>query len=268
MAERTPNHAMTIDVTGLQPVARDVAHKVATVFTRHLGADLISLVAHGSGVKGGIIGGSSDLDFGVIVSPSSVTTGGQLPLERVVGLHRDLARIDPAPFRYIQVYADAAGARHGVGFIPGTYHVVYGSQHVPLATADALVESARATLRALDPAAIRDQFSNALLDHGEGRLPRLVRGLCTVIWPTMFQVACLREPDPIHAWQWTKPEVVERLGDDSIVGPPLQRWWNLITQHYAAGEPVESALEALTAGVRFLEAAATWFRTSERGSDP
>jgi hypothetical protein len=175
-----------------------------------------------------------------------------------MGIHRDLARIDPAPFRYLQVYAHAQGAKHGVGFIPGTYQVVHGSPDVTLATADELADSARMALLALDPDAIRDRLSNALLDHGEGRLSRQVRFMCTDVWPTMYQVATMSMGDGLAAWRLTKPEVVAALATEPVVGSPLQRWWNVITSHYAAGEPVDSALEALGAGVAFLEAATVW----------
>ena len=253
-----PLDGMGIDLGRVQPGAREIARQVAEVYAHHLGPDLVSLVVHGSGVKGGLIAGSSDLDFAALVRPEALTPCRELPFDRVIALHRDLARIDPAPFRYIQGYMDALGARHGVGFIPGTFQVLYGSAAVPLATGDALVESARSALHALDSAAIRDRLSNALLDHGEERLARQVRFMCTDVWPTMYQVACLREPDPIRIWQLTKPEVVALLSDDPVVGPPLRRWWAVITTHYATGEPVDTALEALVSGVAFLEAAAIW----------
>ena len=265
--QELPRDGMVINLGQVQPVAHDIARKVASVFIRHLDPDLVSLVVHGSGVKGGLIAGSSDLDFAALVRPEALTTGRELPFDRVIALHRDLARIDPAPFRYIQGYVDAGGVKHGLGFIPGRFQVIYGSADVPVATAEGLLESARTALHALDSAAIRDQFSNALLDHGEGRLSRLVRGLCTWVWPVMYQVTTVSLGDGLAAWQLAKPEVVSLLDADPVVGPPLRRWWEVITSHYAAGEPVESALDALTAGVGFLESAATWFRSRGMGND-
>jgi len=253
-----------IDLDGMQPVARNVAGQVADVYIQHLGSDLVSFVAHGSGVKGGLISGSSDLDFAAIVRPGCVTPGGELPLERVVPLHRDLARIDVEGFRYVQVYVDGQVGKQPVGFIPGTFHVLVGSQDVPVATAANLVESARVSLAALDPARLRDRLGNALLDHGEGRLVRQVRLLCTDVWPTMYQVACLQADDPVQSWQRTKHDVVRHLGTDPVVGEPLRHWWDAVNAHYAAGETVETSLSALMSGVAFLEAATTWYRDGRR----
>jgi hypothetical protein len=253
-----PLRGMVVNVGTIQPEARDLARQVASVYMQHLGPDLVSLVAHGSGVKGGLVAGSSDLDFAALVRSEALTPGGEIAFDRAVSLHNDLARIDPAPFRYIQVYVDAGGMKHGLGFIPGTFEVVYGSPDVPIASAERLLESALESLHNLNPAQIRDQLSNALLDHGEGRLHRQVRGLCTWVWPTMYHVACVMLGDSLAAWQRTKPEVVDLLGADPVVGTSLRRWWGVITAHYAAGEPVDSALEALRAGVAFLEAASVW----------
>ena len=249
-----------VDLDGMQLFARNVAGQVAEVHVRQLGSDLVSFVAHGSGVKGGIIPGSSDLDFAAIVRPGCVTPGGELPLERALALHRDLARIDLEGFRYVQAYVDGQGGKQSVGFIPGTYHVLFGSQDVPLATADDLVESAHASLASLDPARLRDQVSHALLNHGEGRLVRQVRLLCTDVWPAMYQVACLQAGDPVESWQRTKHDVVRHLSTHPVVGTSLKQWWDAVNAHYAAGETVDTALAALAAGVAFIEAAATWYQ--------
>lgn len=251
----------SIDVSGLQPVARSIVRRLAQVYVAHLGTDLISLVAHGSAVKGGIIPGGSDVDVVTFVDPASLTPGGELPLERALGLHRDLARIDPAPFRYLQGRINPSGEEFSVGFIPGTYHVVAGSPDVPLATGAELLDAAKTALAALEPAARCDKISHALLDHGEGRLDRQVRYLCTDVWPVMYHVACIHMGDGLAAWQRTKPEVVRLLGDDPVIGPPLTRWFETVHRHYATGEVVDSALATIQAGVGFIEGALDWARS-------
>jgi hypothetical protein len=250
----------TIDVSGVQQIAQDIYRQVAVIFLNHLGPDLVSLVAHGSAVKGGMIAGSSDIDYVVFVAPEILTPGGELPLGQALGIHRDLARIGIAPFRYVQGLVAAAGSGPAPGFIPGTYQVVTGSPDVPVATGQGLLETAAHDLARLDITAIRDRLSNALLDHGEGRLSRQVRGLATWVWPAMYQVAALALNDGLAAWQQTKPEVVAMLGDDPVVGPPVQEWMTAITRHHAVGESVATALAAIGAGVAFLDATALWYR--------
>ncbi len=249
-----------IDVTGVQPAAQAIVRRLARVYLDHLGPALETLVAHGAAVKGGYIRGASDVDVVAFVEPEILTSSGQLPLEQALDLHRDLARIDSAPFRYLQGYVYPIGGRPGPGFIPGTFHVVVGAGTVPIATSDELLLEARKALAALDPTVLTTRLSNALLDHGEGRLFRQMRFLCTDVWPAMYHVACVQEGDGMAAWQRTKSEVVPILGDDPIVGPPLRRWVDAVTRHYAGEETVETALDGIRAGVAFLEAAAEWWR--------
>ncbi len=174
-------------------------------------------------------------------------------------LHRDLARIDPPPFQYLQGYVHPAGTMQGLGFIPGTFHIVTRSPDVPIATGEELLTGARHALAGLDPNAFRAWLSDALLNHGEGRLDRQVRWTCTDVWPLMYHVACVHLDDGLAAWQRTKPQVVALLAEDPIVGGPLVHWFDVITDHYASGEPLESALAALSAGAAFHDAAARWF---------
>ena len=80
-----------VDVSGVQPEAREILRRVATIWQDHLGTDLHSLVAHGSAVKGGLILGSSDVDYMAFVDSASVTAGGELP-HHLVGQHQVEAR--------------------------------------------------------------------------------------------------------------------------------------------------------------------------------
>jgi len=251
-----------IDASGVQPAARPIVERIAHVFIGHLGVSLVTLVAHGSAVKGGIIWGSSDVDAVAVVHPERLTGHGELPLELAVALHRDLARIDPAPFRYLQAYVSPAqpvGSKAGIGFIPGTFHIVTGARDVPIATGVELLAAARHALGKLDPDAARAGISNALLNHGEGRLDRQVRWTCTDVWPLMYHVACVHLDDGLAAWQRTKHEVLALLADDPVLGEPLAHWFRVVTDHYAHGETLESALATLSAAAAFYDAAAQWF---------
>jgi hypothetical protein len=248
----------TIDVSGVQPSAQSILSRIAEIYLDQFGDALISLVAHGSAVKGGIIEGSSDVDYVVLVSPDILTPGEELPLQRSLAIHRALSEIDPAPFRYLQGYANAWGDPAARQFIAGTYHILIGALDVPMWTAEALLDDARRAIRDLDPAGHRDRLSNALLDCGEDRLNRQVRYLCTDVWPAMYHVASMALGDAPGAWQRTKQEVIHLLAGDPIVGAPLASWMDAITEHYATGETVDTGLRAVESGVSFLESVAAW----------
>jgi hypothetical protein len=248
-----------IDVTGLQPSARAIAVKIAGVYVKHLGPSLLTLVAHGSAVKGGLIPGSSDLDTVAIARPEALTAAGALPLAVAIALHRDLAAIDPAPYRYLQGYVHQPGRMPGIAFIPGTFHIVLGDLDVPIATGPELLAAAHRALAALDPEAARAGISQALLDHGEGRLDRRVRWTCTDVWPLLYHVACVHLDDGLAAWQRTKHDLLPLLAADPVVGVPLRRWFETVTDHYATGEGVETALATLAAATGFYDAAARWY---------
>ena len=248
------------DVAGLQPPAREIAEAITRVCVDALGNDLETLLFHGSAVKGGIIEGSSDVDFVQIVRRDILTPGNELPLDRAIAFHRQLVTIDPAPFRYLQGHICSRQRPPGLGFVPGTYVVATGSHDVPLATSAQLLAAAVEALANLDRPHRRDRLSNALLNHGENRLDREVRWLCTDVWPVSFQIACLVEGDGVKAWQRNKLENVKFLRDDPIVGSPLRHWLEVIRRHYATGEGTDSALDAIVAGSAFLDAAADWFQ--------
>lgn len=244
----------------VQPEAREIVARLAALCDQQFGSDLRTLLVHGSAAKGGVIPGSSDLDFVMIVEPNLLTPGSELPFDQAIGFHAELARIDPHPFLYLQGNVYASHSPKGVGFIPGTFHIVRGSDAVPLATSDTLLESAKSALARFDPGRYRNDRSNALLNHGETRLYRQVRWMCTEIWPVAFHITCLVDGDGIRSWQRTKHQTVAFLASDPVVGEPLQRWLDTITRHYAVSETTSTALDALTAGVAFLDAAARWYR--------
>jgi predicted nucleotidyltransferase len=248
-----------LDVSGLLPEAREIASAIAQVCLEELGDSLVTLLFHGSAVKGGVILGSSDLDFVLIVAPELLTEGDELPLARAASLHRRLATIDPDPFRYLQGYVGTRDRPPAAGFIPDAYAVVYGSADVPLATSAQLLDAAAHALSTLDRAGQRDRLSSALVKHGTGRLDREVRMLCTDVWPTVAHISCLAEHDGIAAWQRTKFENVALLERDPIMAGPVRAWHAAITQHYAAGETVDSGLAAISAGSDLLDAAAEWY---------
>ena len=252
-----------IDTSRVQPAAQQIVGAIARVYIRHLGDSMVTLVAHGSAVKGGMIPGSSDVDTVAFVRPEDLTPYGEFPLDLALELHRDLARIDPAPFRYLQGGIQPAGSTHGHTFVPGTFHIVTGSPDIPTATGPDLLDAAHQALAAFDAGVASARISNALLDHGEGRLDRQMRWTCTDVWPLMYHVACVQLGDGLAAWQRTKHEVFDVLVDDPVVGVPLARWFEAVTAHYAKGETLESALAGLAAAATFYDAVAQWYGNRE-----
>lgn len=157
--------SLHMDVDRIQPLARNLVRQAAETYRTHLGPDLVSLVARGPAVKGGFIVGSRDVDLVAIVRPDALTSYRALPLDVAIRMHRDLSRIEPAPFRYLQGVVLPAGERERIRFVPETYSVVLGDPNVPVAPVDDLMEAARASPRELEPEKLGATISNVLLDQ-------------------------------------------------------------------------------------------------------
>ncbi len=147
-----------VDLSPLTPEARPIAGRAAAVYLRHAVPWFGGLLVHGSALKGGFIPGCSDIDFKLYLDAAAFDGGGQLPLRLCLAIHRDLSRIDPAPFRYIQCVALAAAgaAPDFVGPVPGAYHLLAGRLPEPESTAQRLRDAARRALAALDPAPLAE----------------------------------------------------------------------------------------------------------------
>ncbi len=237
----------------LVPEARPVVEKAASVYIHHTRHDFVGLIVHGSALKGGFIPGCSDIDLQLYVMPDAFV-GGHLPFELTVAIHRDLAHIDPAPFRYIQCYAFSTAMPPGwVGPVPGAYHVVAGRLPVPEATAEELHANARRSLAALEtvPVYLRDN----LLEQGERRLARLVRLICTGVWPALFQLLIVRGADPVATWSLTKQQAIDATFADTPPGAAIRAFYEALHEYYPAEDSVDSALDVLIRGVAFLRAA-------------
>ncbi len=246
-----------LDLSRVVPEAQAVVEKAAVVYMHHAGRDFVGLIAHGSAVKGGFIAGCSDVDLQLHLKTSAFDENGLLPFERTVAIHRDLAHIDPAPFRYIQCYAFGGAQREGwVGPIPGAYTVLAGVLPVDEATPDELRASADALLRDLDPGG---RLGDTLLDHGEARLARQTRLLCTVVWPALFCWLIVRGGDPVAVWNLSKLQAIAALPPDTAAGREIRLFYDAVLAHYPAEASTDGALEVLVRGVRFVRAVKTEF---------
>lgn len=251
------------DVSGAQPEAREVVRAAAAVYVRHTAPWLIGLALHGSALKGDFIPGCSDIDLKLYLRDEAFTgAGNELPFELAAAIQRDLARIDPAPFQYIQCYAERSAPRAGqLGPIPGAYHVVTGSLPVSEATDAQLLASAHAALDQLDP--YPAYISSTLLQHGGGKLERAVRLACTDVWPTLYQVLCAQQPEPAHIWRLPKRQAIALLPSGSPLRVAIEDFLASVTAYYGAQADARSAergVEALRHAVAFLTAARDWRR--------
>jgi hypothetical protein len=212
------------------------------------------------------------LDFQLYLADEAFTPQGELPFALTVAIHRDLARIDPAPFAYIQAYARPCRMPpptdpRPVGPIPGAYTMLAGRLPVPVpeATADDLRRSARESLARLGP--IPDALrGDRLLETGHHRLEDRVRKVCTEVWPTLYQLLALREPDPIAAWGLPKPTAIEHLPVDSAAGQAIRAFYRAARAYYPAERDADRALEVLARAAEFLRAGrAEWEETAQVG---
>jgi hypothetical protein len=238
-----------------------VVHAAAKVYARHTAPWFIGLLVHGSACKGDFIPGCSDVDLKLYLRDEAFIgqdTEIKLPFTLAAAIHRDLALVDPTPFQYIQCYAERPTLREGqLGPVAGAYQVVLGSIPVPEATADQLRAAARSALERLDP--YPAYIAKDLLQHGGGRFERTVRFACTDVWPVLYQVLCLQQPDPVQVWTLPKRQAIALLPPDSLQQSAIAGFLASVTAYYTGEPSVKRGLQVLQDAVAFLGAARTWW---------
>jgi hypothetical protein len=247
-----------IDLSPLTPETRRVVQAAAPIYLRYAGPHFVGLLIFGSAFKGGVIPGSSDLDLKLYLADAAFADRGQLPLALCMAIQRDLSRIDPAPFRYIQCDAlPGTPPPDQVGPVPGTYHVVAGRLPVAEATAEQIRRAAHRALTTLDstPAFV----TGSLLEHGGGRLSATVRLLCTRVWPTLYNVLTLRHEDAFGVWRLPKERAIEMVPAGTPLGSTLRTFYNAVRAYYPAEASVEQALAVVEHGVAVLQMARRWY---------
>lgn len=249
------------DLSSVTPQARPILRAAAHVYYQHTQPWFIGLIAHGSAVKGGFIPGCSDIDIQLYLEDTAFTATRQLPLSLCLDIHRDLANIDPAPFRYIQCNALPHMLPEGyVGPIPGAYTIVAGSLPIPEATSPQLRQSAHTALAKFNP--LPAYITRGLLEHGGGRLQLNVRWLCTDVWPTLYNILSLQQADPIHVWGLPKDQAIQLLPQNTAIGQTIRDFYQAVLAYYPAEAPIEQALKVIESGLAFLREAASWVSTT------
>ncbi len=246
-----------LDISRVVLVARPIVEAAATVYLRHTEPWLLGLLMHGSALKGGFIPGCSDIDLQIYLKPEAFTAYGQLPLAICSAIQRDLAGIDPQPFQYIQGYALPPTPRPGyVGPIPGAYHMLIGQLPIPEASEEDLQSSATKGLATIDGRIA--YYCQGLLDHGSGKLARLVRFMCTDLWPTLCHILTIQEQNGLHVWSLPKPAVMALLPQQSQLAQTVHAFYQALHVYYPQENSAEDAIRVIETGIAFFEAANVW----------
>ncbi|PEA55475.1 hypothetical protein CON64_08820 [Bacillus pseudomycoides] len=246
----------TIKTLKLKEEAKKIVKQVADVYQRHTGEDFIGLLVHGSAVKGGIIPGSSDIDFYLYLKEAAFERQGVLPLNLYVNIHRDLSKIDIKSFRYIQCEALTDQLpEEFVGPIPGAYQIVAGRLPIEEATNEQLKESA---IKALHNITAVPKYFSTLLDHGKERLTRVVRQLSTQVSPTIFHVLSVVNQDAVEVWEMPKNEAIHLLPNEEMKQFVIQ-FYECAGRYYPDENSVDDALGMIENGAKFFESVNLWF---------
>jgi hypothetical protein len=251
--------ALLFDTSRLVPEARSIVEAVAAIYVRHTQPWLVGLVVHGSALKGGFIPGCSDIDFQLFLDEQAFRIPHELPFETGLAIQRDLAQINPAPFRYIQGKAfSAVLPPDHTGPVPGAYLLLAGKLPVAEATKSQLQESARRRIARLKP--LPPYLVGSLLEHGKGRLAWHIRWLCTDVWPTVYQVLVLQGHDPFSIWSLSKAQAIALLPPETPLGQTSRAFYQAVQTYYPSEEVVGEGLAVIITGVAFLHTVQSWWQ--------
>ncbi|WP_342719188.1 hypothetical protein AAG068_10275 [Bacillus paramycoides] len=251
---------MTYKLEEMQEEAKRIIGQVADIYQYHTGGDFIGLIVHGSVVKGGVIPGSSDIDFHLYLKETAFEKQGVLPLELYLEIHRDLSKIDTNPFNYIQCEALADKFPEGfVGPVPGAYQIVAGRLPVKEATNEQLKQSA---IKALNNIIVVPKYFSTLLDHGKERLDRVVRLISTQVSPTIYHVLSYVHHDAIEVWQMPKNKAIHFLPEDEMKNIAIQ-FYECTKRYYSDESSVADALDMVYNGAKFFESVKLWFENQK-----
>lgn len=262
------------DVTPLVPEAQAIVQQIAQLYLVQFGANITSILVHGSALKGGFIPGCSDIDLKIYCAPGLLDVTGAPPLEQALALQRAQGRLDIAPFQYIQAYimaADGSSERFKdyAGPVAGAYHMVYGYLSVLEATEAQLLADSHRTLAALP--ARTSEATQRLLVHGGGRLERTVRWLCTDVWPVLYSVLIVQEEqagqsgEAAQIWRLSKTAALNMLPRQEIKGRLIRRFYQCLLDYYSGPEQtLEGALTVIEQGILFLRATTQWYEGYQR----
>ncbi|XEC94292.1 hypothetical protein AB6A23_23725 [Paenibacillus tarimensis] len=230
---------------------------VREIIMQHVGSALIGLIVQGSAVKGGFIQGSSDIDYILYIDDTALNGAKRMPTELCIAIHKDLSAIDVTPFRYIQFSVLSPATNKYLSPIPGTYRLLAGRLLTPEATNDEIYRDALKSLDILNPAESFDV--HRLLDHGEDRIERCTRLMCTIVWPIAFQLLTAIHKDGIRVWSLKKQEAAALLASIPAVANEITAFYQSLESYYPLEQSAEKALKVIDDGLSFIYAAKAYW---------
>lgn len=244
------------DISPLDPLVQPITLEAARVYYKHTRPWFIGLAIHGSAYKGGYIPGCSDIDLKLFLRDEALSPYGELPLEIGQAIQRDLARIDPTPFSYIQTMVLTPGPRGNRPAdwslpIPGTYHMLAGTILEREQTEEEVLTKCHETLQRTRRGIIN--ASGDLLHHGSGKLERATRLLCTEVWPTLYSYRSVQTGQPLAIWPLPKDQVIAQLPKDDKIGHAIRDFHTLALAYFTHKHTAEGALTVIASGVAFLQ---------------
>ena len=242
---------------------------VADVIHSHTKGWFAGLIVFGSAVRGGFIPGCSDIDFHLFLDDDAFDSDGCLPLALGLEIHRDLANIDPRPFRYIQCtptsVRQTVNDNHGP--VPGTYRVVRGRPAVGSSDRRADFRVRQTSIgRSGTVAGIRT--CKGLLDHGvRTELESDVTLLCTLKYG-QSPLTCSRRfdaNDPVSVWQLPKDLNCDALPEYLGLKRRMRGVYGSVLMHYRKERSgPDTALDLIEKGVACLTSAQRSWDRQER----
>lgn len=238
--------------------AKPIIEQAANVYYKHTKNQLIGIIIHGSVITGDFIPGCSDIDIKLLMNVTNLDLG------KYYDIHKELAKIDVTPFRYIQ--CDIIGKslpENYAGFVSGTYEVIYGENFIPDMPPEQIRENSIKSIRSID---VFPRFAyESLLDHGGNRLSQNTRLMITKIWPTLKNCLIIEGNDPIRVWRLSKVEAINELRNMDLKSM-FERFLNSVYDYYPDEKEVDCALNILRLGMEILANIKIYCEGLEEGS--
>lgn len=239
-------------VESIQSATQRINLAVRDIVLKHINSTFRGLIVQGSAFKGGVVPGSSDIDYVLYVDDTGLNEFETIPAETCISLHKALCEIDVHPFRYIQFSVITPKTNKFLPPIPGSYQLLSGQLLELEATNDQIFQDAVASLDKLKPEVAF--HPHQLLDHGEDRIERCARLMCTVVWPVVFQFLTVIHHDGIRIWNLKKHDAVLLLANEPQVGKMLESFFRSVQSYYPQEQSAEKALLLIEDGFTFLNA--------------
>jgi len=244
----------TADEKELEKINSYLINSLRAVFDETILCALI----HGSVVKGGMIAGFSDLDVQVFLKESSFDEFG-LKLEKSLAIQKLTGELDVTTIgaSYLQMYF------HNPLNMPdwytppvnGSYKMLIG--HLPKEL-DYNIENFKNRMRT-NLENLNDTIAHSVrgfTDSSNKTLPRRVRYLATVVFPTMYSFISYNLEDPTKVWAKPKNEIYKELittYQNQALSDYLSKFFSLLTVINKNRDNNQKHQEAFECGIKVLK---------------